>query len=388
MNIKGVFFTVTSIFLLLFFPYWIVKFFAILFLLLNSFSFFYSLTVQNSIVVLHNKNIIRNYKGETVKVELFLKNSSFLHAGNIFIKDNTDIISLSDKGRLFVKVIPRDKALLSYNLNLSARGAFKIGPITMSGIDPLGFYPWTKTINSYCDIIVYPRLYTFYFNTKEGTPSGIFKSHKRIYEDLTQYKSVREYIRGDELKRINWKVSARMNTFFTNIYELTFNSDILFLLNLNAKDYPLRYRHFNIELSIEVLSSMVHFFINKGQRIGLISNGTIDNNSVITEIGRGTEQGVLILELLAKIKEVETDENIFELLKTFSLPSRTTIIFITPSLTESYCNYIDKLKRKNVDLFTFILDDENFRFTSNLLKDGIFNYRIIDKRVVYERTHF
>lgn len=388
MKIKNIFFIVFTLFILLFFPYYLLRVITIMFLLTNLLSFFYTLIIQNSIEIKRIKNIIRSYKGETVQIEFIIENKSILHSGHILIIDNTGMITLSHRGKLFVKLKPREKKKIYYTLDLNSRGEFKIGPISVEGMDPLCFYPWKKTINTYCDIIVYPKIYNFNFINQDGSPIGIFKSYKKIYEDVTQYKNIREYTPGDELKKINWKISARMNKLFSNVYELTFNSDILVLLNLNIEDFPLKYRYYNIEFSIEVTASLIQFYVHKRQKIGLLSNGVINEKPVITTISEDFSHGITMLEYLAKIKPTTNGISLFSILQCYSLeiPERTTIFYITPKVTEKDVYEFYKLRTKGIKFYILIYKDENIlKKKEEINYQDTFSYKLQDKTIVYER---
>jgi len=390
-KIKNLFSIFTALFFLLFFPLWIIKFLTISFLIINILSYLYSRICYENIVISHKSGIIRSYKNQNIEIELTLRNKSFLSVNNIYIKDNTGLLTLKESGKFLIKLNKFEKVNLRYSVNAYKRGAFIIGPVVVSGSDPLGFYPWEKTVNSLSKVIIYPDIYNFFINVREGIPVGIIKSANKIYEDTTMFRSAREYINGDDLKRINWKISAKMNRLYTMEYEYTLDSPVLVLLNLNLNDYPLRYRYNHAETAVEIACSLIFYFINKKQKIGLISNGEINGKSVFHPVKSGHNHAVMILESLAEIGTTDTEENIAGLINKakIHLSGRTRIILITPVITPEELYSFYQFKKENLLFNVFLIKEEkpntDFKIKKRLGID-LYYYRLEERKILYEKT--
>ncbi len=391
MKIKNLFSIFTALFFLLFFPLWIIKFLTISFLIINILSYLYSRICYENIVISHKSGIIRSYKNQNIEIELTLRNKSFLSVNNIYIKDNTGLLTLKESGKFLIKLNKFEKVNLRYSANAYKRGAFIIGPVVVSGSDPLGFYPWEKTVNSLSKVIIYPDIYNFFINVREGIPVGIIKSANKIYEDTTMFRSAREYINGDDLKRINWKISAKMNRLYTTEYEYTLDSPVLVLLNLNLNDYPLRYRYNHAETAVEIAGSLIFYFINKKQKIGLISNGAINGKTVFNPVKSGHNHAVMILESLAEIGTTDTEENIAGLINKakIHLSGRTRIILITPVITPEELYSFYQFKKENLLFNVFLIKEEkpntDFKIKKRLGID-LYYYRLEERKILYEKT--
>ena len=118
----------------------------------------------------------------------------------------------------------------------------------------------------------------------------------RLYEDVSRFRSLREYQPGDELRRINWKVSARLGKLHTTEYNPSLYFPILVLLNLCAPDYPLEGRYPHMERAIELAGSLVAYFPGLKQQVGLIAAARIpgEPEPVSVPIRAGTSHGVRI----------------------------------------------------------------------------------------------
>jgi len=70
--------------------------------------------------------------------------------------------------------------------------------------------PWRRKLGARQRLIIYPEVLPLTRPLRSGLPAGTLPTRDQVYEDITRYRSLREYVRGDDARRINWKVSARM----------------------------------------------------------------------------------------------------------------------------------------------------------------------------------
>ena len=108
--------------------------------------------------------------------------------------------------------------------------------------------------------------------TNEGLPAGSIRVDNPVYEDVTRYRSLREYLPGDSLRRVNWKASAKTGQLFVMDYLPLLHAPVLILLNLNSGDYPIRHRYHRIERAATLAASLVVHFLSLRQEIGLIAS--------------------------------------------------------------------------------------------------------------------
>ena len=89
---------------------------------------------------------------------------------------------------------------------------------------------------------MYPTTALAQIKTPGGIPLGTLVTSNPLYEDLTRSRSIRDYQRGDEPRRINWKVSARTGNLMVNEFESTISYPLMVFLNLAPEEYSLRTR--------------------------------------------------------------------------------------------------------------------------------------------------
>ncbi|MFC7167043.1 DUF58 domain-containing protein [Halospeciosus flavus] len=90
----------------------------------------------------------------------------------------------------------------TYTFTVAERGVHRIGPLYVSVGDPLGF--WTRRFRHgrVVSLVAAPRI------DRVDVPSLFGGRHDRS-DDRSEFESVREYERGDPLRDVNWKASAR-----------------------------------------------------------------------------------------------------------------------------------------------------------------------------------
>ncbi|WP_267642094.1 DUF58 domain-containing protein [Haloarchaeobius amylolyticus] len=95
---------------------------------------------------------------------------------------------------------------LTYEIEYLFRGQHELGPLSVTVRDVLGLTERTYTYSMHDTVLVYPRVYTLTGATRhdlnllpEGSPE-----HNR-----EEFDSLREYARGDSLRDVHWKSSAK-----------------------------------------------------------------------------------------------------------------------------------------------------------------------------------
>ena len=123
---------------------------------------------------------------------------------------------------------PRGYAVLP-----QARGRAQLGPAILQRSDPLAITSWRTPVGDVTDVIVWPRtepvdseVLAQALEATAPIPSGL---PRRTLEDLT----VREYRRGDDMRRVHWRSTARQGELMVRHDEPTTTHalDVLLVLS-------------------------------------------------------------------------------------------------------------------------------------------------------------
>jgi hypothetical protein len=162
---------------------------------------------------------------------------------------------------------------LSWEGHCPERGEFILGPAYIDASDPLGLFPFKLIARETTQLFVYPVYRSISIKAPGGIPLGNIISSNPLFEDITHRRSLRPYQKGDEPRRINWKVSARMSQtgdFMVNEYEARASYPLMIFLNADRSEYPFKKQNAFIERTIEAAAALCLRSSLERQELGII----------------------------------------------------------------------------------------------------------------------
>jgi len=339
--------------------------------------FFYLLYVLSGIVVLgrlwanralkavtvRRIHADRVFQGESVSVRLEVSNGGWLPVLWMRLHDMVPA-TLGTPGlfRQVVSLAPRERLDLDYTLSANRRGYYQLGPLVAHSGDLLGSVT-CKTDPLHKDgggfVIVYPRIVPLRdLGFPSQSPFGTLPSREQIFEDPTRIRGVRDYQRGDSLRRIDWKTSARVGALQVKRYEPAIALETAILLNLDSGDYAVAHRSTATELGIVIAASLAAHLVEKRQAVGLITNGrdpladSAPASAPALPLRKGREHLMHLLDLLARI-EVAAEGEALPFLEVVSresvgLPWGSTVVLITAQPGEGLFDTLLALRRRGL----------------------------------------
>ena len=267
------------LFIVLFAPPPLMRAFAAGLLAIRLLAFAYLLIVRGGVAVSRGETLVHANRYAPFTCTLRVRNRTPLPIHFLTVSDRIGSFAARRPAQFVTGLGPWEERTFTYELEGRERGEFHLGPVDLVGTDPFGFFPWRTQAPSHQQVIVYPDIFALDLHHKRGLPSGSLTVLNKLYEDVTRYRSLREYQPGDEPKRINWKASARMGALFSMEYVPSIYFPVLVLLNLTANDYPLTQRAHLVERAVEAAASLVFYFVGIGQEVGLASSGLIGRHA-------------------------------------------------------------------------------------------------------------
>lgn len=324
--------------ILLFMPNKLIQSIIIFFMAVLIFSKLYSAILKKSINVYRTMPEIRTNRLDSVEITLYIENNCILPCPVCFVSDRPGTLCKTESpGRVIFSIQGRERTSFSYTLTGYQRGVYHVGPIFIQGSDPLELFPFEKQIDSLCSIIVRPTRINQPISIKTGFPQGYISVKDKRYEDITMYRSIRDYKTGDELKRINWTVSARFGKLYTNEYQESLSCPVFVFLNLSEEEYPLRLKWDIGESAIETVASIITSASLQGQNCGFSTTGCFEDSDdkEFTFLLPRSNQSNCILDLLSKIQLSKTTLFRTTILERsiVSTPAGSVFYYVGPTLT-------------------------------------------------------
>lgn len=121
-----------------------------------------------------------------------------------------------------LRIAPESWKKVTYELTPTRRGAYKFGAIHIFISSPLGLVQRRVSISQETTIPVYPSIiqvkkYSLKSFQKVTTLQGV-KKMRRIGHSY-EFEQIKEYVRGDDYRSINWKATSRRAGLMVNQYE-------------------------------------------------------------------------------------------------------------------------------------------------------------------------
>lgn len=177
------------------------------------------------------------HSGDTATVNLVLETDSRRPIRNLRILDEVE-----GHGRAsfeIARLTNEAKGFASYQVVCKARGVYKVGPAVGQISDPLGLAELPTPGLKVDRLVVYPRVEELAgLPTVRGKDPALADARpehsQRGGED---FYTLREYQRGDDLRRVHWPYSAKTDTLMIRQLETPWRARALVLLDVRESAY-------------------------------------------------------------------------------------------------------------------------------------------------------
>jgi uncharacterized protein (DUF58 family) len=152
----------------------------------------------------------RVFPGTRVVVTLTVENRGATTAPFLLLEDGLSP-SLGRPARLVVSGIPgRNEQTVSYSMVARHRGRYSVGPLAISINDPFGLARIRMQDPATNDLVVYPSVEEIepWRLGIRGAGAGD-STVRQLFRSAAEFYTMREYITGDDLRRIHWPSVAR-----------------------------------------------------------------------------------------------------------------------------------------------------------------------------------
>jgi len=175
----------------------------------------------------------------------------------------------------------------------------------------------------------------------EGVESGAYNSKYR--GGGIEFSEVREYIPGDDVKRIDWNVSARHNSLYVKEFVEENELNIYLILDLSAST-NFGFMKSKLDLGFEVAVSLMFLALKNNDRLGL--GIFTDQLEKFIPSKKGKRQLLKIIKELIEYKPKSKETDILKSLSTLKnkLKRKSIIYIISDFLSDDYQKPLKFLK--------------------------------------------
>ena len=175
----------------------------------------------------------------------------------------------------------------------------------------------------------------------EGIESGAYNSKFR--GGGIEFSEVREYIPGDDVKRIDWNVSARHNSLFVKEFVEENELNIYLILDLSASN-DFGFIKSKLDLGFEVAVSLMFLALKNNDKLGL--GIFTDKLEKFIPSKKGKKHLLRIIKELIEYKPKSKKTDILESLSTLNnkLKRKSVIYIISDFISDTYDKPLKFLK--------------------------------------------
>ena len=173
--------------------------------------------------------------------------------------------------KINLSLLPQKEKTYTFELYCRYSGNYEIGVEKIEIEDFLGIFKLTYKIPFPLNITVYPRIISLErFKLKTDITSESYSSSISRHENTGVLKDVRKYVYGDTLKKVHWKLSAKLNEIMIKEFENTTESSVLIIPDFRKNEYTIEQNTVIEDKILESTIAVVNYCLNKWIPVDII----------------------------------------------------------------------------------------------------------------------
>lgn len=320
-------------------------------------------------------------RGEKLIVEYKINNGGILPIPYAEIQSNIDKrLTLNDEGSQMFFINPLNYISIEKEFQSMHRGKYDIGKVLVNMEDIFALTSSKVIIEDPLNIVVYPKVYNIKnINLLGKEFFGTSKTIEKHNEDYSNIKNLREYNRGDSLKRIHWKTTARKGKIFVKNYNTSANLNVKLFMDFQKDKYKDLDESIEDKI-VELTVSIIYFTLYRNIETELITYSHkkvhIKRNNICFFNN--------FLDAMVTIRpksNMNLSDMIFEEVSVSSVGM--TVLIVTVDLDKYLINCIYSIRKRGINVTLFIIktnfSKETQRVIISLEKLKVKVYKINDR---------
>ena len=236
------------------------------------------------------------------------------------------------------------------------RGFYDIGNLTLCVRDLFHIFEKTIDFHNVMMLEIYPRVVEIHeMNLPATEYFGTVAVPHLTYEDYTSLESLQKYVQGDSIKKVHWKLSAKMDQLYVKNYALSGNTRIHMFLDGNEKSFYQDTDRILEEKLVEAAASIIAYVLKKDLSTALHIQW--QERSYIE--GWGIEKLPYFLKELMRFEpngKIPMED--FLANESRMLSAGSTLMVMAAQLTEALLYKLVALKEKRLNLMLLLFSEE------------------------------
>jgi uncharacterized protein (DUF58 family) len=241
-----------------------------------------------------------------------------------------------------------EERTIEVKLRCKRWGAHLVGELFLRAHDRLDLFGYEGTLDRRQPLKIYPRAEQVR-SLVMPLETQVFTGNQvaRAKGDGIEFADLRRYEHGDQLRRINWRASARRNELWVNEMHPERNTDVIIFLDtfVEAREEE---GESTLDVAVRAAGTLANRYLERKDRVGLISFGGYLNWLLP---GSGLVQLYRIVDSLLDTEIILSYAwKGAEVIPTRTLPPKALIFAVSPLLDERAVTTLLDLRARGFDL--------------------------------------
>ena len=268
--------------------------------------------------------------GDELQVEVQIRNQASTDLQITVTDELPDQLQVRDH-RIPVAVAAGSRTRLTYPLRPLTRGIYHFGDLHLFLKTPLRLVERRLVVAHQQDVAVYPsivQMNQFSLGAGGAAPQGGHRQPRPVTRSY-EFDQIKEYVKGDDLRSVNWKATARRGQVMVNQYE-TERAQRIYCLVDKGRTMLMPFGGLSLlDHAINASLALTRVVLERQDRAGLITFS--DKLGDVVPADGKPDQLRRVLEILYRQQEREGESN-YDLLYYATrrfLPGRSLLLLFT-----------------------------------------------------------
>lgn len=216
--------------------------------------------------------------GQPARVTLSITNDGRTPSGVLLLEDKVPY-ALGTRPRFVLEGVRSGwHRQVTYQVRSDVRGRHEVGPMQVRITDPFGLVELGRAFRSTSFLTVTPRTVPLPAVPLSGSSHGSGDQRPRAFatgsaEDVT----VREYRRGDDLRRVHWPSSARMGELMVRREEQPWQARATVVIDNRVSAHRGQGAGSSLEAAVSIAASVATHLAHRGFQVRLVTANAVEH---------------------------------------------------------------------------------------------------------------
>lgn len=209
--------------------------------------------------------------GAEADIAVDVRNDSRLPTPTLAVEDEAPAVLAPHPSRFVIPGLGRGRTVrLRYRIHATQRGRFVLGPARLRLTDPFDVAGRSRRTQRVDEVVVYPRIEVLPDVGVAQLPQGRSEGdQQRVLNVGDEFHTMREYVQGDDLRRVHWPSTARRQKLMVRQHELPWRAETTVLLDTRNGVHTTAGGASTFETTVSAAASSACHFAQRGYLLRL-----------------------------------------------------------------------------------------------------------------------